>query len=46
MEYLAHRHGEVPAGFKILRDSCEVPRMDSPVGVEVIEPGCIWSTAC
>ena len=43
MKYLAHRHGEVASGFKVLRHGGEVPRVDSPVGVEVVEPGGVWS---
>lgn len=43
MKYLAHRHGEVALRFKVLWQGGIVPRMDSPVGVEVIEPGRVWS---
>lgn len=46
MEYLAHRHGEVPPRFKVLWHGGVVSRMDSPVGVEVIEPGCVWPATC
>lgn len=46
MKHLAHRHCEVPFGFKVLRQSCVVPGMDPPVGFEVINPGCVWSATC
>lgn len=43
VKHLAHRHSEVPLRFKVLWQGRVVSRMDSPVGVEVIEPGCVWS---
>lgn len=46
MEYLAHRHREVPFGFKILWNGCVVSRMDPPVGVEIINSGGVWSATC
>lgn len=46
MEYLAHRHGEVPSRFKVLWHGGVVPRMDSPVRVEVVEPGRVRSATC
>lgn len=46
MKYLAHRHREVPFGFKVLWHGCVVPREDPPVGVEVVNSGCVWSATC
>lgn len=43
VKHLAHRHSEVPLRFKVLWQSRVVSRMDSPVGIEVIEPGCVRS---
>lgn len=43
MKYLPHRHGEVSLRFKVLRHGGVVSRMDPPVGVEVVEPGCVRS---
>lgn len=43
VKHLAHRHSEVPLRFKVLWQGRVVSRMDSPVGVEVIEPGCVRS---
>lgn len=45
MEDLAHRHGEVTSGFEVLGKSGVVSRLVSPVGCEVIDPGCVWSAA-
>lgn len=42
MKYLAHRHGEVAFGFKVLWHGSVVSRLDSPIGVEVIDPGGVW----
>ena len=45
MKNLAHRRGEVASGFEVLRQSGVISRVDSPVGVEVVEPGGVWSAA-
>lgn len=42
MKNLAHRHGEVAFGFKVLWQGGVVSRLDSPIGVEVIDPGGVW----
>lgn len=45
MKYLAHRHCKIAFGFKVLRHGCVVPRMVPPVGLEVINSGCVWPAA-
>lgn len=45
MEHLAHRHAVVAVGLEVLRQGGVVPRLDPPVGVEVVDPGGVGPAA-
>lgn len=45
MEHLPHRHAVVAIGLEVLRHGGVVPRLDPPVGVEVVDPGGVGPAA-
>lgn len=45
MEDLPHRHAVVAVGLEVLRHGGVVPRLDPPVGVEVVDPGGVGPAA-
>lgn len=45
VEHLPHRHGVVAVGLEVLREGGVVPRLDPPVGVEVVDPGGVGPAA-
>lgn len=45
MEDLPHGHAVVAVGLEVLRHGGVVPRLDPPVGVEVVDPGGVGPAA-